>query len=133
MYRSSYVLIPWIISYRILSYKLDRFDETFPKRCNIEFLDNVLDNNDLSDNINPKCATDFDLKKKLYFLLPTDSSSLQQQLSEYFTLNQLVEAFPCGKPTRIDSLRQKVLSLRVIGDTNRSGFAAPTLNKRLAS
>lgn len=34
--------------------------ETFPQRCNIEFLDNVLDNNDLSDNINPKCAADFD-------------------------------------------------------------------------
>lgn len=26
----------------ILSYKLDRFDETFPQRRNIEFLDNVL-------------------------------------------------------------------------------------------
>ena len=93
MYRSSYVLIPWIISYWILSYKLDRFDETFPQRCNIEFLDNVLDNNDLSDNINPKCAADFDLKKKWYFLLPTDSSSLQRQLWVFSLSINLLKLF----------------------------------------
>lgn len=75
-----------------------------------------------------------------FWLKKNDIFYFQQTVLHYsdnsrsiFTLNQLVKAFPCGKPTRIDSLRQKVLSLRVIGDTNRSGFAAPTLNKRLAS
>lgn len=107
--------------------------ETFPQRCNIEFLDNVLDNNDLSDNINPKCAADFDLKKNDIFYFQKTVLHYSDNSRSIFTLNQLVEAFPCGKLTRIDSLRQKVLSLRVNGDTNRSGFAAPTLNKRLAS